>query len=291
MLLPFCVKAQELDVKVTINRQQVGNTTRTDVFDALQEKVTNFMSERQWTGMKFQDMERINVNMLFTVATYSDADNTFNCELSVTAQRPVYNSQYTTTSYANIDREVTFTFQPTDQLEYQGPELTDDNLILILAYYAYMVIGYDLDTFAPMGGTEYFKIAQDICAQGDNRGYKGWKAFGDKKNRFGLLDDYMDGSMEGYRQMMYKYHREGLDQMADNVEQGRAAILECIDLLDESRTARNMSQLPQLFTEYKGDELVNIFKGKGTSEERQKVYDTLLRIDASRNAKWDEIKQ
>lgn len=289
-LLPFAIKAQELEVKVTVNRQQVGNTTRTDVFDALQEKVTSFMNERQWTTMTFQETERINVNLLFTVATFNDADNAFTCELTVTAQRPVYNSSYTTTTYATVDRDVAFSFQPTDQLEFQGADRVDNNLIAILAYYAYMIIGYDMDSFAPLGGTQYFQIAQDICTQGDNLGYKGWKAFGEKNNRFGLLDDYMDGSMEPYRQMIYKYHREGLDQMADNVEQGRAAILECIDLLDQSRSARSMTVLPQLFSEYKGDELVNIFKGKGSREERQKVYDVLLSIDASRNSKWDEIK-
>lgn len=290
-LLPLTIQAQELEVKVSINHQQVGNTTKTDVFDELQTKITNFMNERQWTGMTFRDVERIQANMAITVGTYSDTDNSFKCEMVLTVQRPVYNSAYTTTVYSTRDKDFHFTFLNTDQLEFQGADRVDNNLIALLAYYAYMIIGYDMDSFSPKGGTQYFQIAQDICTQAENLGYTGWKTFGEPKNRYGLLNDYMDGSMESLRTLTYKYHREGLDQMADNVENGRAAILECIDLLDEARQAKNMSQLPQLITEYKGDELVNIFKGKGTREERDHVYDCLLRIDASRNSKWDELKK
>lgn len=290
-LLPISLAAQELEVKVSINHQQVGNTTKTDIFDELQTKITNFMNERQWTGMTFREQERIQANMAITVGSYSDTDNSFKCEMMLTVQRPVYNSTYTTTVYSTRDKDFHFSFLNTDQLEFQGADRIDNNLIALLSYYAYMIIGYDMDSFAPKGGTEYFQTAQDICTQAENLGYTGWKTFGDPKNRYGLLNDYIDGSMESLRDLTYKYYRQGLDQMSENVETGRTAILECIDLLDEARQAKNMSQLPQLFTEYKGDELVNIFKGKGTREEREHIYDILLRIDASRNAKWDELKK
>lgn len=285
------LQAQELEAKVSINHQQVGNTTRTDVFDALQEKIENLLNEHQWTGMHFRENERIRCNFNVTVNTYSDTDNSFKCSMILTVSRPVFNSSYTTTTYSTRDAAFDFTFQPTDQLEYQGPDRLDNNLVAMLAYYAHMIIGYDLDSMSPMGGTQVFQVAEDICTNADNMGYNGWKAFGDSKNRFGLLNDLMDGAMEAYRQLVYKYHREGLDQMADDVEKGRAAITEALDLLDASHQSKTMSQLPQLFTEYKRDELVNIYQGKGTSQEREAVYNILSGIDPSQSNEWDKLKQ
>lgn len=291
LLTSLTTRAQELEAKVTINHQQVGNTTRTDVFEALQQKMESFLNEHQWTGMRYRENERIRCNFGVTVNTYSDTDNSFTCALTVTVSRPVYNSSYTTTTYATRDPNFDFNFQTTDQFEYQGADRLDNNLVAILAYYAYMIIGYDLDSMSPLGGTEVFHIAEDICSNADNLGYNGWKAFGDSKNRFGLLNDYMDGSMEAYRQLVYKYHREGLDQMADNVESGRAAITEAMELLESAHQSKLMSQLPQLFTEYKRDELVNIYQGKGDSQERENVYNILSNIDPSQSNEWDKLKK
>ncbi len=283
--------AQELEAKVSINHQQVGNTTRTDVFEALQQKVENFLNERTWTNMRFRENERIRCSFNITVNTYSDTDNSFKCSMLLNVTRPVYNSNYTTTSYATKDPAFDFNFQVTDQLEYQGPDRMDNNLVAMLSYYAYMIIGYDLDSMAPLGGTDTFHIAEDICTNAESMGFNGWKTFGDSKNRFGLLNDLMDGSMESYRQLVYKYHREGLDQMADDVEKGRAAITEAMDLLDASHNAKLMSQLPQLFTEYKRDELINIYENKGTREERETIYNILSAIDPSQSNEWDKLKK
>ncbi len=289
LLLPVSFHAQEIEAKVSINHAQVGNTTRTDVFEALQEKVTNFLNEHIWTGMKFKEKERINCNFGITVNTYSDTDNSFNCSLLLTVSRPVFNSTYTTTTYSIKDADFNFAFQPTDQLEFAGADHLDNNLVAMLAYYAYMIIGYDMDSFSPLGGSDYFHIAEDIVTNAESLGYTGWKAFDNTKNRFALLNDYMDGSMEMYRQLVYKYHREGLDQMADNTEAGRNAILEALELLNQSHEAKLMSQLPQLFTEYKREEILNIFSGKGSSQERQNVYDIMNRIDPSQASKLEAL--
>lgn len=291
LFLPLALQAQELEAKVSINHQQVGNTTRTDVFEALQQKVENFLNEHTWTNMKFRENERIRCSFNITVNTYSDTDNSFKCSMLLNVTRPVYNSNYTTTSYATKDPAFDFTFQVTDQLEYQGPDRMENNLVAMLSYYAYMIIGYDLDSMSPLGGTEIFQIAEDICTNAESMGFNGWKTFGDSKNRFGLLNDLMDGSMEPYRQLVYKYHREGLDQMADDVEKGRTAITEAIDLLDASHNAKLMSQLPQLFTEYKRDELINIYENKGTREERETIYNILSAIDPSQSNEWDKLKK
>ena len=292
-MLGLCLSsthAQELEAKVSINHQQVGNTTRTDVFEALQEKITNFLNEKQWTGMHFRENEKIACSLGITVNTYSDTDNSFKCSLLLTASRPVFNSSYTTTTYSVNDKQFDFTFQPTDQLEYAGNDHLDNNLVALLAYYAYMIIGYDMDSMSPLGGTQYFHTAEDIVTNAESLGYPGWKAFDDSKNRFALLNDLMDGSMETYRRLIYKYHREGLDQMTEDTEAARQAISESISMLDEAHQAKSMSQLPQLFTEYKRDELINIYAGKGTSQERDDVYKILFNIDPSQSNNWDKIK-
>jgi len=285
------ISAQELNVKVSVNHQQVGNTTRTDVFEDLERKVTAFMNERRWTEMQFRESERINCNMAITVNTYSDSENMFNCSMTLTVSRPVFNSTYTTTIYSVKDNDFNFEFQGTDQLEYAGAERIDNNLVALLSYYAYMIVGYDMDCMEPQGGTRYFQVAEDIVSTADNLGQTGWKAFGDSNNRFGLLNDYLDGSMECYRQLLYDYHRKGLDHMAENVEDGRAAIKDALALLDQARTAKSMTHLPQLFTEYKKDEIVNIFSGKGTSDEREAVYEVMFNTNPTLSSDWDRIKQ
>lgn len=282
------IQAQELNAKVTVNHSKL-NTTEQNVFDELQTRVQALLNERTWTNYKYKEPERIQCSFSITVNEYKQETNQFKCVLLMTANRPVYNSTYTTTLYSVRDGDFNFEFQATDQLEYSGPQNLSNNLVALLAYYAHVIVGYDLDSFSPLGGTTVLQTAEDIVTGAQELGYTGWKAFDDTKNRFALLNDYLDGSMEPYRQLVYKYHRDGLDHMADNPAEARKAITEAIDLLDQSRTAKNMSQLPQLFTEYKRDELVNIFTAQGTSSEKQPIVDILRRVDMSQSATWEKI--
>ncbi|MCI5451842.1 DUF4835 family protein [bacterium] len=291
VLAGFCtdIYAQELNAKVNINYNNVENT-KSDVFDKLKTTITDFLNEHKWTEIQFKEGERIQCNFNITVNTYSPTDNSFTCSLLMTSNRPVYNSNYNTTAYSVNDTEFNFAFNEFDQLEYQ-PGQINNNLVALLAYYAYMIIGMDMDTMAPMGGTDYFNIAEEIVTAGESLEYPGWKAFGDSKNRFGLLHDYIDGSLEPLRQFNYVYHRKGLDMMAENADSARAAITDGLDLLREAHKAKTMSHVTLLFTEYKRDELVSIFSGgSATKEEKDKAYETLFAIDASQNAKWEKIK-
>ena len=280
--------AQELDARVTINHSQIENT-RTEVFDALQTKLTEFLNNQKWTEIPFRENEKIQCNFNITVNTYNQEENSFECSLLMNCSRPVYGSSYNTISYAVNDADFTFVFTEFDQLEYQDNQI-DNNLIALLAYYAYMIIGMDLDTMAPMGGTEYFHMAEDVATAGENLGFPGWKAFGDSGNRFGLLNDYMDGAMEGMREFNYIYHRKGLDRMSEAPDSARAAIVDALDLLQEANRAKSMTKVAQLFTEYKRDELVNIFTKKSTKEEKEKAYEVLFSIDASQSNTWEKIK-
>lgn len=282
-------QAQELNARVSINRSQVSNT-KGEVFEALQKTMTDFLNEHKWTELTFRENEKIQCTFNLTVNTYSDTDNSFVCSLLLSSNRPVYGSSYTTTAYAVKDPQFTFTFREHDQLEYNLNNI-DNNLVALLAYYAYVIIGMDMDTMAPLGGTPYLQIAEQIVQAGQTLDFPGWKAFDDSKNRFGLLNDYLDGSMESMRQFEYIYHREGLDRMASAPDSARAAIAEGLDLLKQAHEAKTMSQVPQLFTEYKREELLNIFETKGTKEEKEKAYDILFAIDASQNEVWKKLKK
>ncbi|MBR0274314.1 MAG: DUF4835 family protein [Bacteroidaceae bacterium] len=283
------LRAQELNAKVNINRQQVSNT-KSGVFDALQDKITRLLNENAWTDLKYRDFERIQCTFNFTIDTYSETDNSFTGSLIVAGIRPVFNSSYTTTVFSMTDKDVAFNFQEFDQLEWR-PEQVDNNLTAMLAYWAYLLIGMDLDSMSPMGGTSVLQMAQNICTNAEMLGFKGWKAFDDTKNRYAIVNDYLDGSMEPFRQLQYIYYRTGLDHMAENTENSRAAIVEAIRLLKESHENKSLSMLPQIFTDYKRDEIVSIFSGQGTSKEREEIYDILFRINPSQNNYWEKIKQ
>ena len=289
MVLPLPSSAQELLAKVNINHSQVQGTDAS-VFDNLQQTLEQFVNERQWTALQFQEQERINVSFNITVSKYVQDENKFQCTADIQATRPVYNAAYTTTLYHNRDKNFDFQFTQFDQLNF-NEEMIDNQLTALIAYYAYLIIGMDLDSFAPMGGTDVLQRCLLLVNNAQDLGFPGWKAFDDTRNRHAIINDYMETSMEPFRQIMYKYYREGLDEMANNADRGRAAITECIELLKEAHSNKPLSMLPQIFTDYKRDELVNIYSGHGTDKEKQTVYDILSNINASQNTYWKKIQK
>lgn len=281
--------AQELNARITINHSQIS-TTRTSIFESLEKNLTSFMNERQWTGMKYQPAERINCTFSITISEFKEDENSFTAQMQVQSTRPVFNSTYTTTVFSMKDTKFNFNYQEFDQLNFI-PEQIDNNLTAMMAYYAYLIIGMDMDTMAPLGGTAVLQQAENVVTGAQNLGFEGWKAYDDSRNRFAIINDYLDGSMEPFRQMQYQYYRNGLDIMADQVDQGRAGITEALNLLQKAHENKSLSQLPQIFTDFKRDEIVNIYSKKGTSEEKQKVYDIVFGINASQSNYWDKIKQ
>ena len=281
--------AQELNAKVLINTSKLNNT-KTDACNAFREKAQEFLNTHQWTDIRYQENEKIECTFNVTINKYNEQNGMFECTMLLNASRPVYNASYTTTLYSVRDAAFNFRFDAADQLEW-NPENLNSQLIALLAYYAHFIIGMDLDSFSPMGGTEVFKTADDIVQKAQSLGFAGWAAFSDNTNRFAMLNDYMDGSMESLRELTYKYHRKGLDQMADSAQTAMDTMFECIELLDKAHQGRSMSQIPQLFCEYKKDELVNIFKGKGSAEQRKRAYDVLFSINASLANEWEKIRK
>lgn len=282
-------QAQELNARVMINREQVSNT-KSGVFDALEKQITQFLNERKWTDLQFRESERIQCAFNLTISAYSETDNSFKASLLVASNRPVWGSSYTTTVWNYNDKDFNFNFQEFDQLEWR-PEQIDNNLTAMLAYWIYFIIGMDLDTMSPKGGTPYLQMALDICNNAESLGSEGWKAFGDTKNRFSIVNDYLDGAMEKMRQLQYDYYRKGLDQMSENTEKGRDAIAETMTLLKEAHEDKSLSLLPQIFTDIKRDEIISIFNAQTPSEQRESIYEILFRINPSQSQYWDKLKQ
>lgn len=284
------VHAQELDARISINHSQVQGTDAS-VFDDLEQNLTRFVNERQWTSMQFYKNERIQCSFNITVTKYDKASNVFTCKAVVQANRPVYNASYTSTLYNNTDNDFNFEYAQFDQIQF-NEEQVDNQLTALMAYYAYLIIGLDLDSFAPMGGEDVLQQCMNLTNNAQNLNYPGWKAFDSSRNRFAIINDYLDGAMKPFRQLQYDYYRNGLDVMATNADRGRAAITTALEEdLKKAHADRPLSLLPQIWTDYKRDELANIYRGKGTQKEKQSVYDILFGINASQNTAWEKIKE
>ena len=289
-LFTSSVAAQELNARISINSSQVQGTDKA-VFENLQQTLEQFMNERQWTAMQFQENERIQCVFNLTVSKYDASSNKFSCSALIQATRPVYNSAYTTTIYNNRDKQFDFEFVQFDQLNFTE-EIIDNQLVALFAYYAYLIIGLDLDTFSPMGGTDVLQLCMKLVNNAQDLGFAGWKSFEDSRNRFAIINDYLDEGMKPFRQLQYDYYRNGLDEMANNVERGRTNISTALEEdLKKAHEEKPLSLLPQIWTDYKKDELASIYKGKGTPKEKETVYDILFGINASQNNTWDKIKQ
>ena len=290
LLAAFGIHAQELQVKVNVNHSQI-QTTDASVFENLQQTIEQFMNDRQWTDLQFQSVERIQCSLNLTVTKYVREDHHFECTALIQANRPVYNAAYTSTLYNNRDASFNFDFQQFDQLNFMEENI-DNQLTALLAYYALLIIGIDLDSFAPMGGSDILQRCMFLVNNAQNLGFPGWKAFEDSRNRFAFINDYLDEGMKPFRQLQYDYYRKGLDEMANNAERGRTEISTALEThLTQAHSDKPLSLLPQIWTDYKKDELTAIYKGKGTQKEKERIYELLMGINASQNSSWEMIKQ
>ena len=274
----YSLNAQELLAKININHSQIQGTDES-------------IFEKQWTALQFQKNERIQCSFNITVTKYDKDQNRFSCTALIQANRPVYNSAYTSTLYNNNDKSFDFDFAQFDQLNYND-EMVDNQLTALFAYYAYLIIGLNLDSFAPMGGTEVLQQCMNLVNNAQDLGFSGWKAFDDSRNRFAIINDYLEESLRPFRQLQYDYYRKGLDEMANNADRGRTNITAAlIDDLKAAHDNKPLSLLPQIWTDYKRDEIANIYKGKGTQKEKESIYELLFSINAAQNNAWELIKQ
>ena len=280
----FC-QAQELNCTVTINSDQVQGTNKS-VFNTLQKSMSEFINNRKWTELTYANTERIECTMNIIVKKV-DGD-VFTAEIQIQSRRPIYNSNYNSPLFNFKDNDYTFNYKEFDQLEINANTITS-NLTAVLAYYSYLIIGYDMDSYSRLGGTPLFQSAESIvnAAQGSDLG-KGWKAFETNKNRYALINNLLDEAFKKYRNFFYEYHRLGLDEMTTNATNARGRIVEGLPLLREANRARPSAIVISSFLDAKNDELINIFS-KATSKEKTDAVQVLSDINPTQTSRYEQM--
>ncbi|MBU2649499.1 MAG: DUF4835 family protein [Bacteroidetes bacterium] len=276
---------QELYCTVKVNYQQVEGT-ETRVFENLERALFEFINNRKWTNYNYGVNERIECTMLITISERTSSDQ-FKGSINIALKRPIFNSAYNSTTLNYIDRDFQFEYVEFQPLEFQD-NVFAANLTSVLAYWVYVFIGIDFDTFVQDGGTPFYEKAESIVNAAQNESYPGWKSFEDQKNRYWLVENMLNPSYEGIRKFLYEYHRKGLDIMYDDAASGRAAILKSLKYLETVQNQRPGLFLLQLIMEAKSDELVNIFS-EGSPAEKTQAVNILKKIDPANISKYDEI--
>ena len=256
------LRAQELKCDVEINSTQIQNTSK-EVFNTLQQAIADYMNTTKWTDAQFSVNEKIECRMYFTIKSYTD--NLMQGDLQVQSSRPVYNSSYTTTVMNFKDTKIEFTYQENEPLVYSETTM-ESNLTAILNFYAFMIIALDFDTFSLKGGEPYYEKAANVVRMAQSAGESGWKAFEDTKNRSAVLSAFTEGNTSGIRDILYNYHRRGLDEMALSVDKGRAMVTQMMETLKKVFDTAPMSVCLSMWKDAKLDELVNIYSKAGQTE-------------------------
>lgn len=279
--------AQELNCQVSVVSQQVQGTTEKQIFDQMQKSVFEFMNNTRWTKDNFTAQERIDCSILINVQTKLGTDE-YSATIQVQSRRPVFKSSYYSPVFNYMDERFQFKYQQYQQLDFNINTFSN-NLTSVLAYYAYVIIGFDYDTYSNLGGTEFLQKAQIIVGNAQSANEAGWKSFESNKNRYWLVENALQPVFQPIRECLYKYHRLGLDIMYEKPDEGRKVILQSTDLLLTVAKTRPASFNMELFFNAKADELVNIFS-KGQPDEKAKAVETLSTVAPTNTIKWSKIQ-
>lgn len=285
------IQAEELNCTVQINYDQVPSANAQN-FQNLRQEITDLLNNTKWTNLTFAEQERIDCQVMIVCKSVSES-GLYACEATIQASRPVYNTSYTTPLINVMDRNFSFTWNM-EPLNFQLNTF-ENNLPCLLAYYAYLILGYDADSYQRMGGTPYFQMCENIVtlcqtATMDDIEQVGWRAFERNANRYSVTNNLMDEAFRPFRNFYYDYHRLGLDEMATNVDNGRARIFSGMDAIRDARKARMKSDILSIFLDTKADEIINIFQG-GTTEEKESVYHLLTEVDPTRSNQYERINE
>jgi len=295
-LVLFCcspAQAQEIRANVSVVAGQVQGVDK-KIFTTLQNSIREFLNNRHWANDAFTPAERIECNFLLNVTGVSGPDS-YKASLTIQATRPVYNSSYVTSLLNIQDPNVVFRYVEFQQLEYSDTRIVGNdplasNLTAILAYYVNIILGLDYDSFSPRGGDVYFKKALNIVNNApDGKDVSGWKAFEGNRNRYWLQDNLLNAKFLQFHDVMYQYHRQGLDVMYDDVNKGRAAILNCLNMLYSIHQDIPNSMLMQTFFSAKGEELLKLFT-KAMPQERARAAELLSQMDVPNAQKYQQMK-
>ena len=281
-------EATELLCEVEVNSDKITDGSR-EIFNELQEKVTDYMNTTKWTNAIFGTNEKIHCKLMFTISSWDNSSGLMKGDLQIQSSRPVYNSSYTTAIINFKDAKVDFNFETGQQLVFSEMEM-QDNLTAILNFWAYMIIALDFDTFELKGGDPYYELAANIVRMAQSTGESGWKAFEDNTNRNAVLSAFTDTQTSPIRDILYEYHRLGLDQMVVTVDKGRATITHTLENLGKIYQVAPLSVCLTMFKDSKLDELINIYS-KANMTEKESVYEMLYQVYPSENTKLEDIKK
>lgn len=286
------LSAQELQVHVTVASGKIRGVDPT-TFTSLQKSVENFLNTTKWTDVAYAPNERIVCNLLIDLQS-SPADNVYTGSITVQSMRPVYNSSYNSTVFNFKDKDISFKYQPFEQLVFNesrisGNDALESNLTAILAYYAYVIIGLDQDTFVPSGGIPMFKKAQNVVsnAPSNSSGISGWRAFEGTRNRYWLVENLLNTRYKSFHEVLYKYHRQGLDLMYNNTSKGCDAVMDCLNLLNSIYTDNPTTMILPVFFDAKADELGGIFS-QAPGQLKVQALNVLQKLDPQHGPQYKE---
>ncbi|MGB1032016.1 MAG: DUF4835 family protein [Flavobacteriales bacterium] len=277
--------SQELNCEVNIIAPQIANVELSRL-ESIETAIQEFMNGRRWTNDNFNIEERIECSFQLTISE-APTQTSFRGTLQIQSSRPVYNSDYKTPVFAVNDNDITFSFSDNQLLQWSIDQHRD-NISSLLAYYAYMIIGMDYDTFSPSGGTEYFLKAQTIVANAQTSGETGWKASEGQRNRFWLTENILSQTFEPLRACLYTYHRQGVDKLYADPESARGVMSEALMQLRDVHKVRPSSYNIQLFFVAKSDEIINLFK-PAPEEDRKSLQPLLKQLDPGNIQKYENL--
>lgn len=287
-VLPIFSSAQELNCNVQVVAPTLQNSNDKKILATLQQSVFEFMNNRKWTNDVFQAGERIECSIVISVTEKPSVDE-FKGTIQVQARRPVYKSSYNSLILNILDKNFAFKY-----VEYQPLEFSESsfmsNLTSVLAFYSYIIIGTDYDSFSLEGGSPYFQKAQTIVSNAQSTSERGWRSFEDNQNRYWIVENILTSLFKPMRECMYKYHRLGFDVMAEDLPSGRAAVLNALTLLKKVHEMKPSSYSMQLFFLAKADEIVNLFS-QAEPAEKTKVVELVNMLDPANNIKYAKITQ
>lgn len=287
LLVALVAGAQEVNCKIQINSDQIQGTNK-QVFSTLQDALSELINNRKWSEAKFAINERVECTIIITIKEVPEPDR-YKGDIQIQSKRPVYNTNYTTTLINFKDNNFEFQYRENEPLTINSQAI-ENNLTAVIAYYIYMILGIDADSFAPSGGAPFFEQAEQIVNMAQSTMEVGWKAFEDTRNRHGLVTAFTDPRTAVFRQLWYDYHRQGLDAMALSPDKGRGKITSAVHMLNEVHSASPTSVLLPLFSDAKLDELINIYS-KSSMTEKEDIYNVLNRLYPTEGTRLQEFKK
>jgi hypothetical protein len=289
IFFPGIAHSQELNCNVQISAQKIQGSNR-EVFQTMQKDVYEFMNNTVWTNNVYSFSERIDCNILINLTDQISADE-FKGTIQIQLSRPVFNTTYNTTILNFIDNSFQFRYVEFQPLEFD-PNAYRSNLVSVLSYYAYIIIGFDYDSFSLEGGTPYYQIAEKIVTNAQNAPEPGWKPYDGSRNRnrYWLVKNLLNKEYEDLRKFIYEYDMKGLDLMESKTGEARINIAETLKLIQDlyRKKPDPFMYLMQVVIDSKSDELVNIFS-EAFPEEKSRVIQLLTEIDPANKTKYEKI--